>query len=94
MVDHVNDKTRVPQDGPEEVAKPKPKTETVDAPTTEFKVAELRDGIAILEMEDGRVFPAEIKEGLELKKHAHVTVKYDEANKDDVPIGATVVKVK
>lgn len=89
MVDHLKETTRVPQDGPTKVDPASPTAEP-----GEFKIVELRDGVAIVEMEDGRMFPAGIAEGLELKRRDKVTLKIEETNKDGVPVGATITKVK
>lgn len=88
MANPLTEKTRVPQDAPDEV-----KGKTAPEPTPGYKIAELRDGIAIVEADDGRMFPAEIKDGLELHKRGKVELSFDELDKDGVPSGdVTVIK--
>lgn len=61
-----------------------------------LKIAEVReDGTAVVEMPDGRMFTASVKDGLEgVKRGAEVTIKSDKLDKHDVPVDAEVVKVK
>jgi len=98
MVDHANTETRVPNDAPGDPEKPAALTTSTKeklAPA-EFKIADvLDDGSVILELGDGRMFAATVKEGVEgIKRHATVTVKVEELDKHDVPVGAVVQKVK
>lgn len=59
----------------------------------EYKIAELRDdGTAVVELPDGRVFVAEVKEGVELRKHAKVSLTND-GERDGVPTKAVITKV-
>lgn len=64
-------------------------------PKPEYKIAEVRaDGTVIVQMEDGRMFPAEAKEGLALRKHAVVEISHDGTDKDGAPLAAKLVRVK
>ena len=63
-------------------------------PDPEFKIAERReDGTVIAQMEDGRMFPVAVAEGVELRKGSKVGLKFAESDKDGVPVDATVTKV-
>ncbi len=103
MVDHLNEETRVPNAPGKEtpdVKKTDPgkadalTNDDPDALPATFKVVEVRDGLAILDLGDGRMFPAEVGKVEDVKKHATVTIKNESINKDGVPVGATVFKVK
>lgn len=68
-----------------------------DAPKVgaDFTVAEVReDGTVIVAMEDGRMFPAEAPEGVEVKKGNVVVLKSPEFDKHDVPKDAKIARVK
>lgn len=92
MVDNVNEKTRVPQDAPKEV---KPAEVEGGKPEAgEYKIAELRDDFAIVEAEDGRMFPAQLKTGLNIRKGTKVELQFDDLDKDGIPKDATVVATK
>jgi len=96
MVDNANEKTLVPSDGPDPAKPAALTTDNKDKPSpAQFKVAEVRDdGDVVLELGDGRVFLATVKDGVEgVKKHATVTVKVEELDKHDVPVGAVIQKV-
>jgi hypothetical protein len=75
----------------------KPAALTVEgrSPPAEFKVAEIReDGTVILELGDGRMFPATVAEGVEgVHKRGTVLVKADGLNDDKTPIGPVITKV-
>lgn len=64
-------------------------------PSPEYKIAEVRkDGTAIIELEDGRMFAAAgVAEGVELRKHSKVALKFAEHGADGVPQDATITKV-
>jgi len=63
-----------------------------DAPKPkDFKVAEVReDGLVIVEMPDGRMFPVAVADGVEVKKRNAVKLKFTEVDKDGVPVDATL----
>lgn len=64
------------------------------ASAPELTIAEIRaDGTAILELPDGRMFPASVKEGLAVRKGAKVSITSEGEGKDGVPIEATVTRV-
>ncbi len=70
-----------------------PKTE-VKTSAPELTIAEVRgDGTAILELPDGRMFPAVVKEGLAVRKHAKVQITSEGEDKDGVPTSAVVTKL-
>lgn len=60
-----------------------------------MKIVELRrDGTAVLQMEDGRVVPATVKEGLAVKKGQTATFKSEGEDKDGAPLGVLITSVK
>lgn len=73
-----------------------PRQESAAAPkrATEFKLAERReDGKAVLEMEDGRMFVADVKDGLDgLRKGGTVVISAASYTEDGVPEGANVIR--
>lgn len=62
---------------------------------TEFKVIEIHDnGTVILGTDEGAMFAAELKEGLERpRKGSTVTVNYQDVDAGGHPLGALIVKV-
>ena len=92
MADHLNKETRVPNaPGKEDAPVKAPEAPKPDEGT--FKVAELRNDGAVIEMDDGRMFVAAIADGVELRKRNTVSLKFAERDKDGVPVDATVTKV-
>lgn len=64
-------------------------------PTKEFKVAEVRDdGTVILQMEDGRMFPAEAKDGVDVNKRSTVFITNEGEDKDGTPLNAKIARIK
>lgn len=64
-------------------------------PKPEYKVAEVReDGVAVLELGDGRMFPATVPADVEgVKKKATVTLADGDLDKEGVPVEAVITKV-
>lgn len=69
-------------------------TTSVPKAQTEFKVTDVADGTAFLELEDGRHIAATIKDGVDgVKRGAHVAITSDGLDKEGAPKDAVVTKV-
>jgi hypothetical protein len=71
-------------------------TPTTSAPKaqTEFKVTDVSENTAFLELDDGRHIQATIKDGVEgVKRGARVTITSDGLDKEGAPKDAVVTKV-
>jgi hypothetical protein len=57
----------------------------------EYKVAEVRDGLVIVEMEDGRMFPVPLPDtDLKLRKGSKIELSHDGLDKEGVPANPTI----
>jgi hypothetical protein len=69
-------------------------TPTTSAPAkaqTEYKVTDAADGVAFLELDDGRHVQATIKDGVEgVKRGSHVKITSDGLDKEGAPKEAVV----
>lgn len=69
--------------------KPAPKSEPI-----EIKIAEvLSNGTAVLTLPDGRMFHAEVPEGLAVRKHAKVEIKSEGEDSEGVPLKAVLTRL-
>ncbi len=74
-----------------------------DAPTpaapapkgqSDFRVTDVHEDTAFLELDDGRHIAVKIKEGLEgIKRGTHVAIASDGLNKDGTPKDAVAVRI-
>ena len=64
-------------------------------PNTEFKIAERReDGTVVLQLDEGRMVVAQVKEGVEgIRKGSTVNITADSFLEDGTPENPTVVRV-